>query len=108
MVKRRKTKKVRVGQVIIGSSAPVVIQSMTKVPTVDIGRCVRQINQLVKAGCRLVRIAVPTRPMRAIEAIEAGAAKVRLNPGNIKKRESILRIIDAAKMHKTAIRVGVN
>ncbi|MDH4238841.1 MAG: flavodoxin-dependent (E)-4-hydroxy-3-methylbut-2-enyl-diphosphate synthase [Phycisphaerae bacterium] len=132
MVKRRKTKKVGVGQVIIGSSAPVVIQSMTKVPTVDIARCVRQINQLVKAGCRLVRIAVPTRadttafakivrkvnvpliadvhfsPMRAIEAIEAGAAKVRLNPGNIKKRESILRIIDAAKMHKTAIRIGVN
>ena len=132
MVKKRKTKQVRVGQVIIGSSAPVVIQSMTKVPTVDIGRCVRQINQLVKAGCRLVRIAVPTRadtaafakivrkvnvpliadvhfsPMRAIEAIEAGAAKVRLNPGNIKNRESILRIIDAAKMHKTAIRVGVN
>ena len=132
MVKRRKTKKVRVAQVIIGSSAPVVIQSMTKVPTVDIGRCVRQINQLVQAGCRLVRIAVPTRadttafakivrkvnvpliadvhfsPERAIEAIEAGAAKVRLNPGNIKNRESILRIIDAAKMHKTAIRIGVN
>ena len=132
MVKRRKTKKVRVAQVIIGSSAPVVIQSMTKVPTVEIGRCVRQINQLVKAGCRLVRIAVPTRadtaafakivrkvnvpliadvhfsPARAIEAIEAGAAKVRLNPGNIKNRESILRIIDSAKMHKTAIRVGVN
>ena len=132
MVKRRKTKKVRVAQVIIGSSAPVVIQSMTKVPTIDIGRCVRQINQLVKAGCRLVRIAVPTRadtaafakivrkvnvpliadvhfsPGRAIEAIEAGAAKVRLNPGNIKNRESILRIIDSAKMHKTAIRVGVN
>jgi (E)-4-hydroxy-3-methylbut-2-enyl-diphosphate synthase len=132
MVKRRKTKKVRVGQVIIGSSAPVVIQSMTKLPTVEIERCIRQINQLVKAGCRLVRIAVPTRadtaafakivrkvnvpliadvhfsPMRAIEAIEAGAAKVRLNPGNIKKRESILRIIDAAKMHKTAIRIGVN
>jgi (E)-4-hydroxy-3-methylbut-2-enyl-diphosphate synthase len=132
MVKRRKTKTVKVGQVRIGSSAPVVIQSMTKVPTVDIGRCVRQIRQLVKAGCQLVRIAVPTRadtaafakivrkvnvpliadvhfsPMRAIEAIEAGAAKVRLNPGNIKKRESILRIIDSAKMHKTAVRIGVN
>lgn len=132
MVKRRKTKKVRIGQVIIGSSAPVVIQSMTKVPTVDIGRCVRQINQLVKAGCRLVRIAVPTRadttafakivrkvnvpliadvhfsPERAIEAIEAGTAKIRLNPGNIKNRESILRIIDSARMHKTAIRIGVN
>ncbi len=132
MLKRRKTMLVKVGGVKIGSAAPVVIQSMTKVPTVNIARCIRQINQLVRAGCRLVRIAVPTRadtaafakivqkvtvpliadvhfsPNRAIEAIEAGAAKVRLNPGNIKKRESILRIIDAAKMHKTAIRIGVN
>ena len=132
MIKRRKTKTVRVGSVKIGSSAGVVIQSMTKVPTVDIGRCVEQINQLVEAGCQLVRIAVPTRgdtaafakivqkvnipliadvhfsPSRAIEAIEGGAAKVRLNPGNIKSREDILRIIDAAKMHKTAIRIGVN
>ncbi|MHC4691650.1 MAG: flavodoxin-dependent (E)-4-hydroxy-3-methylbut-2-enyl-diphosphate synthase [Planctomycetota bacterium] len=132
MIKRRRTIAVKVRQVIIGSSAPVVIQSMTKVPTVEIGRCVRQINQLALAGCRLVRIAVPTRadtaafakivqkvnvpliadvhfsPARAIEAIEAGAAKIRLNPGNIKKRESILRIIDSARMHKVAIRVGVN
>jgi len=105
---------------------------MTKVPTIDIARCIKQINQLVQAGCRLVRIAVPTRsctaafakivqkvnvpliadvhfsPNRAIEAIEAGAAKVRLNPGNIKQRKSIYRIIDAAKMHHTAIRIGVN
>jgi (E)-4-hydroxy-3-methylbut-2-enyl-diphosphate synthase len=132
MTKRRKTKTVKVGQVRIGSCAPIVIQSMTKVPTTDITRCVRQINQLAKAGCQLVRIAVPTRadtaalakivqkvdvpliadvhfsPMRAIEAIEAGAAKVRLNPGNIKSRESILRIIDAARMHRSAIRIGVN
>ena len=132
MIKRRRTKTIKVGQVRIGSSAPVVIQSMTKVPTVDIARCVKQINQLARAGCRLVRIAVPTRadttafakivqkvnvpliadvhfsPRRAIEAIEGGAAKVRLNPGNIKNRESIHRIIDAAKMHRTAIRIGVN
>ena len=132
MIKRRKTETVRVGQVIIGSSAPITIQSMTKVPTTDIGRCVRQINQLVRTGCQLVRIAVPTcadtaafakivqkvsvpliadihfSPNRAIEAIEAGAAKIRLNPGNIKNRESIYRIIDAAKMHKIAIRIGVN
>ena len=132
MIKRRKTKTVKVGAVKIGSSAPVVIQSMTKVPTVNIARCVRQVNQLVKAGCRLVRIAVPRRadtaafakivqkvnvpliadvhfsPNRAIEAIEAGAAKIRLNPGNIKKRKDILRIIDAAKMHRVAIRIGVN
>jgi len=132
MIKRRKTITVRAGAVKIGSSAPIVIQSMTKVPTVDIGRCVKQIKQLVLAGCQLVRIAVPRRadtaafarivqkvsvPLiadvhfsanRAIEAIEAGAAKVRLNPGNIKNREDIVRIIDAAKMHKTAIRIGVN
>lgn len=116
----------------IGSSFPVVIQSMTKVFTTDVARCVKQVNELSKAGCQLVRIAVPTRddtkafakivqkvkiPLiadvhfsanRAIEAIEAGAAKIRLNPGNIKERKDILRIIDAAKMHKTAIRVGVN
>ncbi len=132
MTKRRKTLTVKVGQVIIGSSGPIVIQSMTKVPTVDINRCVKQINQLVQAGCRLVRIAVPRKadtaafakivqkvnvpliadvhfsPSRAIEAIEAGAAKIRLNPGNIKSRKDIHRIIDAAKMNKVAIRIGVN
>jgi (E)-4-hydroxy-3-methylbut-2-enyl-diphosphate synthase len=132
VIKRRKTKTVQVGTVKIGSSVPVVIQSMTKVQTTDIARCVRQVNQLVQAGCRLVRIAVPRRadtaafakivqkvnvpliadihfsPDRAIEAIEAGAAKIRLNPGNIKNRKDILRIIDAAKIHKVAIRVGVN
>jgi len=132
VIKRRKTKTVNVGPVKIGSRGPVVIQSMTKVPTVDVDRCVKQIEQLAHAGCRLVRLAVPRRadtaafaqivqkvdvPLiadvhfsaeRAVEAIEAGAAKVRLNPGNIKNRRDILRIIDAAKTHKIAIRVGVN
>lgn len=132
MIERRKTRTVNVGQVRVGSGAPIVIQSMTKVPTTDVAGCVRQINQLVCAGCGLVRIAVPTRadtaafakvvqkvnvpliadvhfsPARAIEAIEAGAAKIRLNPGNIKNRASIHQIIDAAKMHHTAIRIGVN
>lgn len=61
MLKRRKTITVKVGSVRIGSSAPIVIQSMTKAPTIDIARCVRQINQLVKAGCQLVRIAMPRR-----------------------------------------------
>jgi (E)-4-hydroxy-3-methylbut-2-enyl-diphosphate synthase len=132
VIKRKKTKTVNVGPVKIGSRGPVVIQSMTKVPTVDIDRCVEQINQLAGAGCRLVRLAVPRKadtdalaqivqkvdiPLiadvhfsanRAIEAIEAGAAKIRLNPGNIKNRKDISRIIDAAKSHKTAIRIGVN
>jgi len=132
MLKRRRTTTVNVGSVKIGSAAPIVIQSMTKVPTVDIARCTRQINQLVRTGCRLVRLAVPRAadtaafakivkkaaipliadvhfsPDRAVEAIEAGAAKIRLNPGNIKKRADILRIIDAAKANRTAIRIGVN
>jgi (E)-4-hydroxy-3-methylbut-2-enyl-diphosphate synthase len=132
MIKRNKTRTIKIDSVKIGSSAPIVIQSMTKVPTVDVERCVKQINQLVAEGCGLVRVAVPTRadtaafakivqkvtvpliadihfsPDRAIEAIEAGAAKIRLNPGNIKNRSDILRIIDAAKRHKIAIRIGVN
>ena len=86
----------------------------------------------MRAGCGLVRIAVPRQadtaafaqivrrvsvpliadihfsPARAIEAMEAGAAKIRLNPGNIKSREDIHRIIDAAKAHQVAIRIGVN
>ncbi|MBN2183490.1 MAG: flavodoxin-dependent (E)-4-hydroxy-3-methylbut-2-enyl-diphosphate synthase [Sedimentisphaerales bacterium] len=132
MINRRKTKTVNVGSIKLGYKNPVVIQSMTKVPTVDTPWCIRQVNQLIQAGCQLVRIAVPRRadtlalaeiirkvkvpiiadvhfsPDRAIEAIEAGAAKIRLNPGNIKKREDIRRIIDAAKMHRIAIRIGVN
>lgn len=132
MIKRRKTVTVKVGDVRIGSGSAIVIQSMTKVPTTDAGRCVKEVNQLIQAGCGLVRVAVATRadttafariarkvsvpliadvhfsPNRAIEAIEAGAAKVRLNPGNIRDRKAINRIIDAAKMHKIALRIGVN
>jgi len=132
MLKRRKTKTVDIGGVRIGSAAPVAIQSMTKVLTTDISGCLREIRKLAKAGCRLVRIAVPTRadtvalatiiekstlpviadihfsPARAVEAIEAGAAKIRLNPGNIKKTKDINRIIDACKSHSVPVRIGVN
>jgi len=116
----------------LGSPFPIVIQSMTKVSTTDVARCVRQVRRLAAAGCSLVRIAVPTKAAsrafakivakapvpviadihfsaaRAIEAIEAGAAKIRLNPGNIKKRADVLRIIASAKIHGTAVRIGVN
>ena len=116
----------------MGSGSPILLQTMTKVWTTDVRACVRQIDKLAQAGCDLVRIAVPTRsdtqafakivektdiPLvadihfsasRAIEAIEAGAAKIRLNPGNIKQKPDVLRIIHAAKMHGTAIRIGVN
>jgi len=132
MIKRRKTKTVKVGNVKLGSEYPVVIQSMTKVHTTDVEACIAQTEQLKSAGCGFVRIAVPTKadtkalariiksvdipiiadihfsPDRAIEAIEAGASKIRLNPGNIKNTEDILRIIDAAKANGVAIRAGIN
>ena len=109
-----------------------MVQTMTKVFTTDVNACVRQIRQLERAGCGMVRIAVPTKAdtqaftkivakvnmpvvadvhfsaARAIEAIEGGAAKIRLNPGNVKDKKDIRRIIDCAKAHKIAIRVGVN
>lgn len=132
MIKRRKTDVVKVDSVRIGSPWPIVIQSMTKVATTDVARCARQANRLAAAGAQLVRVAVATKAdsrafakivekapvpviadihfsaARAIEAIEAGAAKIRLNPGNIKKRADILRIIASAKVHGTAVRIGVN
>lgn len=132
MLKRRRTKKVKVGSVKIGGDAHVVIQSMTKRAASDIAGTLREVKRLACAGAELVRIAVPTSadsvcfakivdkspvPLiadihfsasRAIEAIEGGAAKIRLNPGNIKKHSDILRIIDSAKMHRTPVRIGVN
>ncbi len=132
MIKRRKTKTVSIGPLRLGSRHPIAVQTMSKVFTTDVNACLRQIRKLEKAGCNMVRIAVPTKadteafvkivaksPMpvvadvhfsaaRAIEAIEAGAAKIRLNPGNIKDKKDIFRIIDCAKSHKIAIRVGVN
>lgn len=131
-MKRRKTRTVKIGSVSIGSKHPIAIQSMTNVFTTDTKKCLKQVNQLVDAGCDLVRIAVPTKadtqafaeivskvdipliadihfsPDRAIEAIEAGAAKIRLNPGNIKSAKDVRRIIDCAKMHKIAVRIGIN
>ena len=132
MLKRRKTKTATVGPVKLGHQHPIAVQTMTKVFTTDVAACLRQIRQLDKVGCDLVRIAVPTQAdtealakiiakspipviadihfsaARAIKAIEAGAVKIRLNPGNIKDKNDIRRIIDSAKQHKIAIRVGVN
>jgi (E)-4-hydroxy-3-methylbut-2-enyl-diphosphate synthase len=132
MLKRRKTKTASVGPVKLGHQHPIAVQTMTKVFTTNVAACLRQIGQLEKCGCDLVRIAVPTQAdtealakiiakspipviadihfsaARAIEAIEAGAVKIRLNPGNVKDKNDIRRIIDCAKQHKIAIRVGVN
>jgi len=131
MIIRHKTRTVRIGGLNIGGMHPIAVQSMTKVPTIDIDRCIEQIGNLVQAGCHLVRVSVPrqadtkalskiighvTIPViadvhfsaqRALEAIEAGAAKVRINPGNMDKQD-IVTVIDAAKANGVAIRIGIN
>lgn len=132
MRKRRLTKQVRVGNLLIGGGAPISVQSMTNTPTTDVAATVSQIHELEKAGCDLVRVAVPdeqaAKALRkikqrihiplvadihfdyrlAIEAIEQGVDKLRLNPGNISDPEKIKLIVDHAKKHNVPIRVGVN
>ncbi|MBU4343078.1 MAG: flavodoxin-dependent (E)-4-hydroxy-3-methylbut-2-enyl-diphosphate synthase [Candidatus Omnitrophica bacterium] len=126
------TKQIRVGKVKIGGKAPVVIQSMAKTDTRDVLATVRQIRELEKAGCEIVRVAVKDFQAAsaikkikkkikiplvadihfdyrlAIEAVENGADKIRLNPGNIHKEEQIRAVAMAAKRRKIPIRVGIN
>jgi len=129
---RRMTRQVRVGKVLLGGGAPVVLQSMTSTPTHDVDATVMQVNRLAAAGCDVVRVAVPAKedtaalpeiirqspvPIiadvhfhyeRALEAIDAGVAKIRLNPGNIKDRKQVNEVILACKRVGIPIRVGVN
>jgi (E)-4-hydroxy-3-methylbut-2-enyl-diphosphate synthase len=132
MQPRRQTHQVRVGPVAIGGGAPVSIQSMTGTHTHEIEATVGQIRALADAGADIVRVAVPERrdtealkailaqspvPIvadvhfhyeRAMEAIEAGVHKIRLNPGNIQDRQQVDRVIRACRERGIPIRVGVN
>lgn len=129
---RRKTRQVRVGPVLIGGDAPVSIQSMTSTYTYEIDKTVAQIHELARAGADIVRVAVPeprdTEALkhilpqvpvpivadvhfhfqRALEAVEAGVHKIRLNPGNIQDRAQVDRVIRACRERGIPIRVGVN
>lgn len=134
---RRKTRKVIVGDrehgfVGIGGDAPVALQTMTSTYTYDIDATVKQINALHQGGADMVRVAVPDKrdtialkeilkqvrvPLiadvhfhyeRALEAIEAGIHKIRLNPGNIKDRPKVEKVIAACRERKIPIRVGAN
>ena len=122
----------KAGRLEIGGHAPVSVQSMTKTDTRDIGRTLRQIRRLVKAGCELVRIAVPDReaalalrtiisrvdipiaadihfnPDLALMAIDAGADKIRINPGNIREKKKLSIVVRRAKEAGIPIRIGVN
>lgn len=129
---RRKAKIVKIGKVAIGGNNPIAVQSMLKCKTGDVRAAVRQIKQLEGLGCDIVRVAVKDsndagalRKIKAhsgiplvadihfdwrlaLEAIDSGADKIRLNPGNIFKKEQIRQIAKAAKLKDIPIRVGVN
>lgn len=131
-IKRRKTRQVKVGEVIIGGNAPVCVQSMTNVPTLNPQAVIDQISFLAQRGVEIVRVAVPDMnsakvlrgivesspvpvvadihfdPELALAALEAGVQKLRLNPGNIRKKQDIWRIAEEASSRGVPIRIGVN
>src|SRR5215831_7683521 len=129
----RKSRPVQVKHVQIGGGAPVAIQSMTKTDTANVDETVKQIEQMIAAGCEIVRLAVPDNDAAlalkeirkrvpevplvadihfhyklALMALEAGIDKLRLNPGNIGKHERIVEVVRAAQTQKVPIRIGVN
>jgi (E)-4-hydroxy-3-methylbut-2-enyl-diphosphate synthase len=131
MIKRRKTKIVKIGNVKIGGPFPILVQSMTNTATSDIKETVNQIKNLEKAGCEIIRVGVPDLESAkalgeikkqiniplvadihfsaklAVEAIYRGADKIRINPGNFPKTE-LKNLVDLAKKKKIPIRIGIN
>src|SRR5213078_1120846 len=137
MIQRRLTRKVTLGDeahgfVSIGGDAPVSVQTMTAGYTYDIDKCIAEIHKLAAAGADIVRVAVPEKKdtqalkeiipavkvpivadvhfhfQRALEAIDAGVHKIRLNPGSINDAAQVRDVIQACKAKKLPIRVGVN
>ena len=132
MKERRKTREIQIGNVRIGGSQPIAIQSMTNTRTQDVEATVAQILRLEEAGCEIVRCTVPDLEAAealaeikkqihiplvadihfdyrmAIAAMEHGADKIRINPGNIGSAENLKAVVDVAKERGIPIRVGVN
>ena len=131
-MERHITREVKIKDRIIGGTHPIAIQSMTNTKTEDVKATVEQIHELTEAGCEIIRVAVPTMEAAealseikkqitiplvadihfdyklALAAIENGADKIRINPGNIGAKERIRAVVDAAKERGIPIRVGVN
>lgn len=131
-MKREETRKIKVGNITIGGQDKVVIQSMCNTKTKDIKATVKQILELEQAGCEVIRVACldkeDAKAIRqikqqihipivadihfdyqiALEAIEAGADKIRINPGNIGSEEKVKVVVDACKKNTIPIRIGVN
>ncbi len=132
MIKRKKTRRISVGNVPIGDGAPIVVQSMTNTLTSDVVATVAQVHGLEQAGCEIIRVAVPDMDAAeaitairsqisipliadihfdsrlAVAAMEHGAQGIRINPGNLGGPDKLARVVAAAKMHRVPIRVGVN
>ena len=131
-IHRRKSRKIRVGSVEVGGHAPISVQSMTNTLTSDVAATIRQVKALEEAGADIVRVSVPDEEStaalksivravrvpivadihfhykRAIEAAEAGAACLRINPGNIGSMARVREVVKAAKDHGCSMRIGVN
>ena len=132
MIKRRKSKEISIGNVKIGNNNPISVQSMCNTDTRDIKSTSKQIKKLADAGCELVRLAVLNRDAAeaikelvkkspvpliadihfdyrlAIECINNGISALRLNPGNIGKKENVEKVVKLAKQQQIPIRIGVN
>ena len=131
-IKRKKTKKIKVGKVEVGGNSPISVQSMTNTLTTNIDETVKQIKELEEAGADIVRVSCPDQDsslslkkiinqvnvpivadihfhyQRAIEAATSGAHCLRINPGNIGSKERVREILRAAKDNNCSIRIGVN
>jgi (E)-4-hydroxy-3-methylbut-2-enyl-diphosphate synthase len=131
-IQRRRSKQIHVGPVAIGGDAPITVQTMTNTVTGDIRGTIDQVRRIEEAGCDIVRVSCPdeesTKALktivkaanipivadihfhykRAIEAAEAGAACLRINPGNIGSAQRVKEVVQAAKDHGCSMRIGVN
>ena len=132
IIKRKTTKKVKVGNISVGGDSPISVQSMTNTLTTDIKGTIKQINSLQEAGAEIVRVSCPDKEStkalksiikevsvpivadihfhykRAIEAADMGASCLRINPGNIGTQQRVLDVIKAAKDNDCSIRIGIN
>ena len=132
MIERRPSRKIRVGDLEVGGDAPITVQTMTNTPTADAAATIDQIRRCEEAGADMVRVSCPDEdstaafrtiaraakvPLiadihfhykRGIEAAEAGAACLRINPGNIGSMDRVREVVQAARDHGCAIRIGVN
>lgn len=132
MIKRRITKQISIGNVKVGGNSPISVQSMCNTDTRDIPKTLEQIRQLANAGCEIVRLAVLNKDAAlaikdivekspiplvadihfdyrlALQCIENGIHALRINPGNIGKKEHTIKVVEAAKSHDIPIRIGIN